>query len=247
MLAAAQVKTQRALNDYRKSAYPHYKDEITRLRFIGVVSANRLKDARAHLGQDVPVACVETVQDLKKLVEYAEANRYGTPLSYAKHDGVSNTMRTWCSSCPLCQRLAQRLVTLLAACFQSHMQRCERCWRVPPSCSAPDIQEADLWYTLLHGLRLFPVCLLTCRKVESKLLEMLNMRGRHKHKWDSLRQVLSDKVVYDDTNIRIWMAPNGSGQGLMYYAKQAQVCKALLLLLLLCQSCTFEQGTAAAV
>jgi hypothetical protein len=69
------VKTQRALNDYRKSAFPHYKDEITRLRYIGVVSANRLKDARAHLGQDVPVECVDTVQDLKKLVEYAETNR----------------------------------------------------------------------------------------------------------------------------------------------------------------------------
>lgn len=69
------MKTQRALNDYRKSAFPHYKDEITRLRYIGVVSANRLKDARAHLGQDVPVECVDTVQDLKKLVEYAETNR----------------------------------------------------------------------------------------------------------------------------------------------------------------------------
>jgi hypothetical protein len=76
-IVAPQVKTQRALNDYRKSAFPHYKDEITRLRFIGVVSANRLKDARAHLGQDVPVMCVDTVQDLKKLVEYAETNRCG--------------------------------------------------------------------------------------------------------------------------------------------------------------------------
>lgn len=62
-----------------------------------------------------------------------------------------------------------------------------------------------------------------CRKVENKLLEMLNMRGRHKHKWDSLRQVLAEKVVYDDNNIRVWMAPDGSGQGLIYYAKQAQV------------------------
>lgn len=78
MLLFLQVKTQRALNDYRKSAFPHYKDEITRLRFIGVVSANRLKDARAHLGQDVPVECVDTVQDLKKLLEYAETNRCGT-------------------------------------------------------------------------------------------------------------------------------------------------------------------------
>jgi hypothetical protein len=66
-----------------------------------------------------------------------------------------------------------------------------------------------------------PVC--TCRKVENKLLEMLNMRGRHKHKWDSLRQVLADKVVYDDNNMRVWMNPDGSGQGLLYYAKQAQV------------------------
>jgi hypothetical protein len=38
-----QVKTQRALNDYRKSAYPHYKDELTRLRFIGAITATRLK------------------------------------------------------------------------------------------------------------------------------------------------------------------------------------------------------------
>lgn len=52
---------------------------------------------------------------------------------------------------------------------------------------------------------------------------MLNMRGRHKHKWDSLRQVLAEKIVYDDNNIRVWMAPDGSGQGLLYYAKQAQV------------------------
>lgn len=72
-----QVKTQRALNDYRKSAFPHYKDEITRLRYIGVVSANRLKDARAHLGPDVPISCVDTVEDLKKLLEYADTNRWG--------------------------------------------------------------------------------------------------------------------------------------------------------------------------
>ena len=49
------------------------------------------------------------------------------------------------------------------------------------------------------------------------------MRGRHKHKWDSLRQVLNEKIVYDDNNIRVWMSPDGSGQGLLYYAKQAQV------------------------
>jgi hypothetical protein len=63
------------MNDYCKSAFPHYKDEITRLRYVGIVSANRLKDARAHLGNDIPVKRVETVQDLKQLVEYAETNR----------------------------------------------------------------------------------------------------------------------------------------------------------------------------
>lgn len=61
------------------------------------------------------------------------------------------------------------------------------------------------------------------RKVENKLLEMLNMRGRTKYKWDSLKQVLAEKVVYDDNNIRLWMAPDGSGAGLLFYAKQAQV------------------------
>ena len=60
-----QVKTQRALNDYRKSAYPHYRDELTRLRYIGAITATRLKDARAWLGKDVPEACVDSVQSLK--------------------------------------------------------------------------------------------------------------------------------------------------------------------------------------
>jgi hypothetical protein len=61
------------------------------------------------------------------------------------------------------------------------------------------------------------------RKVETKLIEMLNMRGRHKHKWDSLHEVLAARVVYDDNNSRLWMARDGSGQGLLYFSKQAQV------------------------
>lgn len=69
------MKTQRALNDYRKSAYPHYKDELTRLRYIGAITANRLKDARAWLGKDVPIECVDSVQTLKQLLEYADTNR----------------------------------------------------------------------------------------------------------------------------------------------------------------------------
>jgi hypothetical protein len=52
---------------------------------------------------------------------------------------------------------------------------------------------------------------------------MLNMRGRTKYKWDSLKQVLAEKVVYDDNNVRLWMSPDGSGAGLLFYAKQAQV------------------------
>lgn len=72
---AIQVKTQRALNDYRKSAFPHYKDELTRLRYIGAITANRLKDARAWLGKDVPIECVDNVQSLKQLLEYADTNR----------------------------------------------------------------------------------------------------------------------------------------------------------------------------
>jgi hypothetical protein len=70
-----QVKTQRALNDYRKSAYPHYKDELTRLRYIGAITAARLKDVRAWLGKDVPLECVDSVQSLKQLLEYVDTNR----------------------------------------------------------------------------------------------------------------------------------------------------------------------------
>lgn len=33
LLLRPQVKTQRALNDYRKCEYPHYKDDLTKLRW----------------------------------------------------------------------------------------------------------------------------------------------------------------------------------------------------------------------
>ncbi|WIA29348.1 hypothetical protein OEZ86_011853 [Tetradesmus obliquus] len=129
------VKTQRALNDYRKSAYPHYRDELTRLRYIGAITAARLKDARAWLGRDVPLECVDSVQSLKQLLEYVDTNR----------------------------------------------------------------------------------------QVEDKLLALLNMRGRHRHKWDFLRAVLADKVVYDDNAFRVWYSPGSNGCGLLYATKQAQV------------------------
>lgn len=54
-----QVKTQRALNDYRKCEYPHYKDELTKLKYIGTITAQRLRDIQAHLG-DVPFQSIET-------------------------------------------------------------------------------------------------------------------------------------------------------------------------------------------
>ena len=37
-----------------------------------------------------------------------------------------------------------------------------------------------------------------CSQVENKLLELLNMKGKHKHKWDYLRDILTEKIVYDD-------------------------------------------------
>jgi hypothetical protein len=55
-----QVKTQRALNDYRKSEWPHYRDELTKLKFIGSITAQRLRDIQGHLGCDVPFTSIET-------------------------------------------------------------------------------------------------------------------------------------------------------------------------------------------
>jgi hypothetical protein len=52
------VKTQRALNDYRKSEWPHYKDELTKLKHIGSITAQRLREIQSHL--DCPYTCVET-------------------------------------------------------------------------------------------------------------------------------------------------------------------------------------------
>lgn len=63
------------------------------------------------------------------------------------------------------------------------------------------------------------------RHVEQKLLELLNMRGRHRHKWDFLRHVLAEKVVYDDNAFRVWYAPDANGCGLLYSTKQAQVSR----------------------
>lgn len=129
------VKTQRALNDYRKSEYPHYKDELTKLKYIGSITSQRLREIQTHLGPDVPFTCVETVEQLKQLMEYADANR----------------------------------------------------------------------------------------QVENKLLELLNMKGKHKHKWDYLREVLQERIVYDDMLHRAWYTDESMSQGLLFACKQGQV------------------------
>ncbi|GAX76070.1 hypothetical protein CEUSTIGMA_g3513.t1 [Chlamydomonas eustigma] len=128
------VKTQRALNDYRKSEYPHYKDELTKLKFIGQITAQRLKDIQAHV-PDAPFMTIETVHQLKDLMLCADQSR----------------------------------------------------------------------------------------QLENKLLELLNMRGRHKHKWDFLREILMERIVYDDMLHRAWFADEAQTQGVLYTCKQGQV------------------------
>ena len=49
------------------------------------------------------------------------------------------------------------------------------------------------------------------------------MRGRHKHKWDFLREVLSERIVYDDVLHRAWFGDEAQGQGLLYTCKQGQI------------------------
>ncbi|KAJ9528351.1 hypothetical protein QJQ45_014324 [Haematococcus lacustris] len=150
------VKTQRALNDYRKSEwvlanaksqhgmraplnkYPHYKDELTRLKYIGSITAQRLRDVQAHLDCNVPFTCIETVEQMKHLMMFADTNRL----------------------------------------------------------------------------------------VENKLLELLNFRGKHKHKWDYLRATLNH-IVYDDNAHRAWLLPEGGSDpgslGLLFTCRQGQV------------------------
>jgi len=55
-----QVKTQRAISDYRKCEYPHYKDELTKLKFVGNITALRLRDIQMHLGQNAPFSSITT-------------------------------------------------------------------------------------------------------------------------------------------------------------------------------------------
>jgi hypothetical protein len=49
------------------------------------------------------------------------------------------------------------------------------------------------------------------------------MKGKHKHKWDYLRDILGEKIVYDDMAHRAWFADESQAQGLLYSCKQAQI------------------------
>lgn len=59
------------------------------------------------------------------------------------------------------------------------------------------------------------------RHVENRLLELLNMKGKHKHKYDFLRDVLSERIVFDDAVHRAWFTDDT--YGLLFACKQAQV------------------------
>lgn len=69
-----QIKTQRALNDFSKPSYPHHKDRLTRLKYIGGVTADRLRDIQTHM-PGVPFSSIETVEQLRQLMLYTDQNR----------------------------------------------------------------------------------------------------------------------------------------------------------------------------
>ena len=48
------------------------------------------------------------------------------------------------------------------------------------------------------------------------------MKGRHKHKWDFLHEILKERIVYDDTLHRAWFSDDAQMNGLLYACKQGQ-------------------------
>ena len=60
-----------------------------------------------------------------------------------------------------------------------------------------------------------------------QLLELLNMKGKHKQKWDYLREILNEKIVYDDMLHRAWYADESLGQGLLFTCRQVGRCNLL--------------------
>ncbi|KAG1659380.1 hypothetical protein FOA52_007843 [Chlamydomonas sp. UWO 241] len=65
------IKTQRTLNDSRKPEYPHHHDDITKLKFIGDKSVERLRCIQAHM-PDVPFQSVKTVGELHNLMLHVD-------------------------------------------------------------------------------------------------------------------------------------------------------------------------------
>ncbi len=55
------------------------------------------------------------------------------------------------------------------------------------------------------------------------MLDLLNMKGKHKHKWDYLREVLGERVVYDDMLHRLWYCDDSCTQGVLFSCKQGQI------------------------
>lgn len=69
------MKTQRACSDYRKVEFAHASAKITDLRYIGLVTSQRLKtDAKLRLGEACPLNTVTTVEELKAVVDAAASN-----------------------------------------------------------------------------------------------------------------------------------------------------------------------------
>ena len=56
-----------------------------------------------------------------------------------------------------------------------------------------------------------------------QLLELFSMKGRHRQKWDYLHELLTERIVYDDTLHRAWFRDDAQSQGLLYACKQAQI------------------------
>lgn len=85
-------------------------------------------------------------------------------------------------------------------------------------------------YRPRQATQVWPACsstLTSCRVHPSpsraQMLELLNMKGKHKHKWDYLREVLAERVVYDDMLHRLWYTDESMTQGVLFACKQGQV------------------------
>lgn len=73
------------------------QDELTKLKFIGSITAQRLRNIQAHLGYDVPFTSIETgnVRDKVRLLgaQYAKAS------ALAKDDAFTSTSNLPAHAC----------------------------------------------------------------------------------------------------------------------------------------------------